>query len=178
MSKYILHASSLYCGWSLYQYQLWTSTLSGIQCLPPAYYIKNVLFHWTLEPQIDVKLWLISWHNINRYDFDILLMSNCKYHMGINMISRMCLENDQWQNNLVKKKFGLKKMLVDVNVQHGFDANSWCQFDIDSCHHKNFHFLPMVDGQLTLTVGIILMSVHHFLTQCGCRWENEWKMLS
>ena len=50
--------------------------------------------------------------------------------LEVNMMSRMCLENYRWQNNLVKKTFWLKKpisaekILFDVNVQHQFDTNS------------------------------------------------------
>ena len=45
---------------------------------------------------------------------------------------------------------------IGVIVRHQFDANRWHQFDVDIWHHKNFHFGPMVDGQLTSTVDIIL----------------------
>ena len=80
------------------------------------------------------------------------------------MMSRIYLENDYWQNNLVKATFLLKKNLVEivfcVNVQHQFDADSWSQFDVDS--HKGFKFLPMVDGLLTSMVGIILMLIQCF----------------
>ena len=45
----------------------------------------STITQWALEPQIDVKPWSISRHNINKPDFDILLMSNCKYHVDVNI---------------------------------------------------------------------------------------------
>ena len=62
------------------------------------------------------------------------------------MMSRMCLENYHWQKDFSENKFWLNNN-VYVNVQHQFDSNSY--------HHKNLHFWPMVDGQLTVTVDII-----------------------
>ena len=52
---------------------------------------------------------------------------------------------------------------IDVNVPHQFDANHWRQFDVDSWCYKIFNFLPNVDGQLMLTLDIILMSIQHSL---------------
>ena len=84
----------------------------------------------------------------------------------VNMISIMCLDNDHWQTHMVKKKveqkIGLKNNLVwksvwldilNINVQHQFDVNSWCQFDVDSCYHKPFivDVWLMVSGHQLLT---------------------------
>ena len=73
---------------------------------------RNVSVHtqWVLKPQIDINIWSISWHEINRPDFDIVLMSNCKYHMDNNItMSWMCLENDRWQQIFGKNNIWLKK---------------------------------------------------------------------
>ena len=68
---------------------------------------------WALEPQIDIKSGSMSWHNINRPDFYALLkykITNiiCTSTHEVNIMSRVCLENDHWQQNLVKTNFGLK----------------------------------------------------------------------
>ena len=80
----------------------------------------------------------------------------------VNMMSRMCLENDHWQNNFVKTNFGWKKHLSEVfyiNERHQFDANSWHQFGVNSWCYKTVHFLPMVDGQSMSTIEIIFMLI-------------------
>ena len=102
---------------------------------------------WALERQVDATIWSISWH-ITRPDFDIMLKSNCKYHMDINTWCQHDVKN-------VSKKWALQKQCVnifccrksilaenfvfDVNVRHQFDTNTWCQFDVDSWCLKNFH---------------------------------------
>ena len=55
---------------------------------------QHLNFPRILEPQIDFKSWSISWHNVNRPDFDVWLMLNYKYH---------------WKKKMVKTNFGLKK---------------------------------------------------------------------
>ena len=43
-------------------------------------YITIILPQWALEPQIELKMWPILLHDINRHDFEIVWMANCKYH--------------------------------------------------------------------------------------------------
>ena len=88
----------------------------------------------------------------------------------VNMMSRMCLENDYWQKHLMKKYVGWKNILVEknifnfflnVNVQHQFDINSWRQFDVDSWHHKK-----------TFIIDLWLMIIwHQLLTSFWCQFN-------
>ena len=82
------------------------------------------------------------YHGITSID---LIVTSCWCQVAsieVNMMSRMCIENDHWQQqkkcenkfclkkNCLKKSFGRK--ILYVNVWHQFDANSWSQFDVDS----------------------------------------------
>ena len=53
--------------------------------------------------------------------------------------------------------------LMDVNVQHQCNANRWCQFDVNSWYKNNFHFWPIVDGQLISSIDIIMISIQNVL---------------
>ena len=96
------------------------------------------------------------------------------------MMSRMCVESDHWQNNLVEKIFGWKNILVTnffwchlctINLMPTLDVNLMPTLDIN----KKFHFWPMVDGQLTSTVDNILMSMQHvFTTGAWCLFKNNY----
>ena len=55
-------------------------------------YIKDK-FQWALERQINIKLWSVTWLNIDRPNFDILLRTNCKYHMDINTYGQYYIKN-------------------------------------------------------------------------------------
>ena len=84
---------------------------------------------WALEPQIDIKIWSVSWHNISRLDFDILVMSNCKYQRDINTWGQKICQECVWKMITGKKKKLLKKSLVEKNVvevtlRHQVDVNS------------------------------------------------------
>ena len=61
----------------------------------------------------------ISWHNANRYDFDILLMSNWKYHMDINTWGQYDVKNVSIIYPLSEKncenKFWLKTNLAEIS---------------------------------------------------------------
>ena len=74
---------------------------------------------WALKLQININIWSISWHNINRPDFDILLMSDGKYHMDINTWGQCDVKSvsRKWQmtNNLVEKEFWLKNIWMLKN---------------------------------------------------------------
>ena len=67
-----------------------------------------------------------------RPDFDFMLRLIYKYHRTsthkVNLVPRMCLENDHWQNNFkscVDKTFWLKKQTFCCQfVQHELDTNS------------------------------------------------------
>ena len=54
-------------------------------------------------------------------------------------MSKMCLENEHWQQNLVKKNVGWKRfdqnIVFDVDVWHQCDA----KFDVDSWKMFNFY---------------------------------------
>ena len=63
----------------------------------------------------------------------------------INMMPRMCQENDHWQQNLVKNNVGWNFVYVDVQCQ--FNANS------------DVNLMSTVD----VTKFFILMSIQHFL---------------
>ena len=100
----------------------------------------------------------LSWHNIYGPDLDILLTSNCKCHMSINTWGQYDVKNvyrqrPLWKNvekkKLVENKVGWKKMVWFWCV-----TSIWCQqltsiWGVDSWHYTNFHFWPMVDGQLS-----------------------------
>ena len=117
-----------------------------------------------LKPQIDVKMWSISWDDITRPDFDIVLMSNCNY-MDINTWGQYDVKN-------VSRKWPLTKTIAEkefwliffFNVRHQFGTNSWRQFDVDSICYKIFQLWPVVDINCS----------HHFcvnaifFTHCGC----------
>ena len=82
-------------------------------------FIANDDTQYTLETQTDGKSWSIAWH-INRPDFDILLMSNCKYNMDINTWG-------QWCPQLMSQKVSFLTYgwwLVNINCCHQFDVNS------------------------------------------------------
>ena len=146
---------------------------------PSCFYLAKSLTHskpfaWLkdckpLELQVDVTIWSISWHNIIDQMFtsgwcqiaNIIWTSTRE----VNIMSSICLENYHWQTNLMNTNFGWKQTLFIFFyvIVHQFDANSWCQFDVDNWLHNTFHFWPMVDSQLTSIVGIIMMSIQHLL---------------
>ena len=89
-----------------------------------------------------------------------------------NMMSRICLENDHCETNLMKKNVGWKIYFVQFLLLMSmysyvsmcqFNTNSWRQFDVESWRHKNYHFWPMVDGQMMSNADLILMSFQHVL---------------
>ena len=111
---------------------------------------------------IYIKISWKSWHTINIPDFDIVLMSSCWCQIAniiwtstheVYMMSRICVENDHWQQEISNKKCGWKKVWFIF-----FMAILFWQL-----MSQNFHFWLMADGQLMLTVDIILMSVQHLL---------------
>ena len=73
-----------------------------------------------------------------------------------------------WQRQINIKLYGP----IDVNVWHQFDANSWCNFEVDSWRLKNFHFWPMVHGQLTSIVDTIWCQFKTFLP-IGCTFNSN-----
>ena len=141
----------------LYQKQ---GTLGREHCLSLSYILVetvNILFlskkspyimnlpQWA--PQLNIKIWSISRHNINRPDLDILWnqITNIIWTSTHEVsMSRMYLENDHCQKIFVEKKNWLKILFVEnvffFNVWHQFDTNSWHQFHVDSWYHKNFNF--------------------------------------
>ena len=83
---------------------------------------------------------------------------------AVNMMSRMCLENDHWQMNLVnkwwlKKYFGWKKMVWSICYQQltsllcrqltsekvSFLTYGWWSIDVNYWHHlvSILHFCPL-----------------------------------
>ena len=119
-----------------------------------------VLSQWALQPQIEVNIWSISWHDTNRPDFDVMLMSNCKYYMDINIwgqydvknVSRKWTLTKKYEQHFDWKTFWFRKIVLmsmcNINWIPTVDVN-WMS---NSWHHENFHCWPMVDGQLTSTV--------------------------
>ena len=78
----------------------------------------------------------------------------------VNMMSRMCLEDDHWQKHLVKTNFCWKLILAEnlfmsmwnINLMATVDANLMLTVDAT----KTVIFLPMVNGQLTSAVDNFL----------------------
>ena len=55
--------------------------------------IQGMATQWAHKHQIDVKMFSVSWHNINRPDFDTLLMSDFKYQLDINTQGQYDVKN-------------------------------------------------------------------------------------
>ena len=133
---------------------------------------RKEFFQCALEFKITSTFWSLSWKNINRLAFDILLVSYCKYHMDINMwgqyVYKMCLENDHWKKDcdktFGKKTFSLNFVLMFINFMPTVDVTKifltcrWSSVDVN-CWHPFYVNFKKFD---------------HW----GCRWTNEYTMSS
>ena len=82
-------------------------------------------FQWALQPHIDINIWSVSWYNINRPTFDILLMSNCKYHMDINTWAQYEVKNVSIKWPLAKQiwwKITTTTLQLIDQGKHGYES--------------------------------------------------------
>ena len=128
---------------------------------------------WALEPQIDVNICSISWHNINGLDLDILpnQMSDCKYHIDINTWGQYDVKNVSrklpLRKQMVKKDFGWKQILICFPFKCQCAISLWRQ-QLTSiwCRQLTSHNTFMFDLCLMASWSQLLtffMLIQHFL---------------
>ena len=85
-----------------------------------------MLTQWRLKSQIDVNCWPLSSHNVNLILISCCQIANITWTSthAINIMSRMYLENNHWQQNM-KKHFGWNILSDFFKCQ--CVTSIWCQ---------------------------------------------------